>query len=148
GPDARVKVDLTHQEVRRGDILVLCSDGLSGQVKKEEIAEIVTRAGDLQPAADRLIALANERGGPDHLTVILARFYGAVAPPGTRSYRARASDRSKPSAKPTSGWVATRSPTSGSIRSGTWTCHRATPPSSGRGRRSWCATSAARTGPS
>ncbi|HYT63089.1 MAG TPA: protein phosphatase 2C domain-containing protein, partial [Gemmatimonadales bacterium] len=38
GPDPKVKVDLTHQEVRRGDILVLCSDGLSGQVKKEEIA--------------------------------------------------------------------------------------------------------------
>src|SRR2546427_2416686 len=38
-----------------------------------------------------------------------------------------------------------RSPTSGSIRSGTSTCHRATPPSSGRARRSWCATSAART---
>ncbi len=77
GPDARVKVDLTHQEVRRGDILVLCSDGLSGQVRKEEIAEIVTRAGDLQTAADRLIALANERGGPDNITVIIARFDGA-----------------------------------------------------------------------
>src|SRR5437879_1190039 len=77
GPDARVKVDLTHQEVRRGDILVLCSDGLSGQVKKEEIAEIVTRASDLQTAADRLIALANERGGPDNITVIIARFDGA-----------------------------------------------------------------------
>src|SRR5207248_8700778 len=48
GPDARVKVDLTHQEVRRGDILVLCSDGLSGSVKKEEIAEIATRERDLQ----------------------------------------------------------------------------------------------------
>src|SRR3989441_749443 len=82
GPDARVKVDLTHQEVRRGDILVLCSDGLSGQVKKEEIAEIVTRAGDLQTAADRLIALANERGGPDNITVVLARFDGeGLRPP-------------------------------------------------------------------
>src|SRR5881397_2497018 len=77
GPDARVKVDLTHQEIRRGDILVLCSDGLTGQVKKEEIAEIVTRASDLQTAADRLIALANERGGPDNITVIIARFDGA-----------------------------------------------------------------------
>src|SRR2546422_9248434 len=74
GPDARVKVDLTHQEVRRGDILVLCSDGLSGQVKKEEIAEIVTRAGGLQTAADRLIALATERGGPGNITVVIARF--------------------------------------------------------------------------
>jgi len=76
GPDARVKVDLTHQEVRRGDILVLCSDGLSGSVKKEEIAEIAARERDLQAACDRLIALANERGGPDNITVILARFDG------------------------------------------------------------------------
>ncbi len=76
GPDARVKVDLTHQEVRRGDILVLCSDGLSGQVKREEIAEIVSRERDLPAAADKLIALANARGGPDNITVVIARFDG------------------------------------------------------------------------
>jgi PPM family protein phosphatase len=76
GPDASVKVDLTHQELRRGDILVLCSDGLSGQVKKEEIAAIASREGDLLAACDRLIALANERGGPDNVTVVLARFDG------------------------------------------------------------------------
>ena len=76
GPDPKVKVDLTYQEVRKGDILVLCSDGLSGQVKKEEIAEIVTRERDLQAACDRLIALANERGGPDNITVVIARFDG------------------------------------------------------------------------
>src|SRR6059036_276384 len=82
GPDARVKVDLTHQEVRRGDILVLCSDGLSGSVKKEEIAEFATRERDLQAACDRLIALANERGGPDNITVVLARFDGeGLRPP-------------------------------------------------------------------
>ena len=82
GPDARVKVDLTHQEVRKGDILVLCSDGLSGQVKKEEIAAVATRERDLQAACDRLIALANERGGPDNITVVLARFDGdGLRPP-------------------------------------------------------------------
>jgi PPM family protein phosphatase len=82
GPDARVKVDLTHQELRRGDILVLCSDGLSGQVKKEEIAAIAGRERDLQLACDQLIALANERGGPDNITVILARFDGdGLRPP-------------------------------------------------------------------
>jgi PPM family protein phosphatase len=82
GPDARVKVDLTHQEVRRGDILVLCSDGLSGQVKKEEIAAVATRERDLQAACDKLIALANERGGPDNITVVLARFGGeGLRPP-------------------------------------------------------------------
>jgi len=73
GPDARVKVDLTHQEVRKGDILVLCSDGLSGQLKKEEIAAIATRERDLQAACDRLIALANERGGADNITVVVVR---------------------------------------------------------------------------
>jgi len=76
GPDPKVKVDLTHQEVRRGDILVLCSDGLSGQVKKEEIAAIVSAAPDLSTACDQLIALANERGGPDNITVVVARFDG------------------------------------------------------------------------
>src|SRR5712671_316527 len=76
GPDARVKVDLTHQEVRKGDILALCSDGLSGQVKKDEIAAVATRERDLPAACDRLIALANERGGPDNITVVLARFDG------------------------------------------------------------------------
>jgi len=82
GPDARVKVDLTHQEVRKGDILVLCSDGLSGQVKKEEIAAVATRERDLQAACDKLIALANERGGPDNITVVLARFDGdGLRPP-------------------------------------------------------------------
>lgn len=76
GPDARVRVDLTHQEVRKGDILALCSDGLSGQVRKEEIAEIVTHERDLQVACDRLVALANARGGPDNITVVLARLDG------------------------------------------------------------------------
>ncbi len=76
GPDPKVKVDLTHQEVRRGDILVLCSDGLSGQVKKDEIAQIVSTTPDLSAACDKLIALANERGGPDNITVVIARFDG------------------------------------------------------------------------
>lgn len=76
GPDARVRVDLTYQDVRKGDVLAICSDGLSGQVKKEEIAEIVTRTRDLQAACDQLVALANARGGPDNITVVLVRFDG------------------------------------------------------------------------
>ncbi|HYK11157.1 MAG TPA: Stp1/IreP family PP2C-type Ser/Thr phosphatase [Gemmatimonadales bacterium] len=76
GPDAKIKVDLTYQELRKGDTVVLCSDGLSGQVKKEEIAEIAGSATDLSAACDQLIALANERGGPDNITVIVARFEG------------------------------------------------------------------------
>lgn len=75
GPDPKIKVDLTHQEIRRGDLLVLCSDGLSGQVKKEEIAREVA-SGDLGAATEKLVAMANERGGPDNITVVIARFDG------------------------------------------------------------------------
>lgn len=77
GPDARIRVDLTHQEVRRGDAFALCSDGLSGQVKKEEIAAVVADGSkDLVTACTELIELANDRGGPDNITVILARLSG------------------------------------------------------------------------
>jgi protein phosphatase len=77
GPEATIKVDLTHQRVRRGDVLVLCSDGLSGQVRGEEIARIVSEEKDLVAACKRMIDRANENGGPDNITVIAARFDGA-----------------------------------------------------------------------
>jgi PPM family protein phosphatase len=76
GPEATIKVDLTHQRVRRGDVLVLCSDGLSGQVRLDEITRIVTEESDLVSACKRLIDRANEMGGPDNITVIIARFDG------------------------------------------------------------------------
>lgn len=77
GPDPRVKVDLTRQSLRRNDLLILCSDGLSGQVKKEEICEIAGSTTDLMEVCAKLIDLANERGGPDNITAIAARFGGA-----------------------------------------------------------------------
>jgi len=76
GPDPKVRVDLTHQEVRKGDAIVLCSDGLSGQVKKDEIARIVSADKELMQVCADLIELANQRGGPDNITVIVARFSG------------------------------------------------------------------------
>jgi len=77
GPDQKVKVDLTHQDVRRGDVIVVCSDGLSGQVKREEIAGIVAPPDkDLVEASSELIDLANQRGGPDNITVVVARLWG------------------------------------------------------------------------
>ena len=76
GPDPRVKVDLTRQSLRRGDLLVLCSDGLSGQVKREEIAELAATSSDLMELCSRLIETANTRGGPDNITAVAARFTG------------------------------------------------------------------------
>jgi protein phosphatase len=76
GPEANIKVDLTHQRVRKGDTLVLCSDGLSGQVRIDEIARVVSEEPDLMAVCKRLIDRANENGGPDNITVIAARFDG------------------------------------------------------------------------
>ena len=76
GPDPKIRVDLTRQQIRRGDAVVLCSDGLSGQVKREEIADRVAGNPDLVTVCADLIALANERGGPDNITVIVARLDG------------------------------------------------------------------------
>jgi serine/threonine protein phosphatase PrpC len=77
GPEASIKVDLTWQQVRKGDTLVLCSDGLSGQVSRDEIAQVCTEEQDLVAACKRLIDLANDAGGPDNITVIIARFEGS-----------------------------------------------------------------------
>ena len=76
GPEANIKVDLTYQRVRRGDVLVLCSDGLSGQVTRDQIGEVINSDPDLVSACKKLIDLANEAGGPDNITVICARFEG------------------------------------------------------------------------
>jgi serine/threonine protein phosphatase PrpC len=81
GPDPHVKVDLTRQEVRRGDVLVMCSDGLSGLVQKDDMLRIVTQQPDLVSVCKELIELANTRGGPDNITCIVARFGGEVAGP-------------------------------------------------------------------
>jgi len=76
GPEPRVKVDLTYQPLSLGDTIVLCSDGLSGQVKKDEIAELVVKNPDLMTLCAKLIETANSRGGPDNITAVVARFEG------------------------------------------------------------------------
>jgi serine/threonine protein phosphatase PrpC len=76
GPEANVKVDVTVQSLRRGDVVLLCSDGLSGLVRPDDMARIVGEELDLSIACDRLIAMANDQGGPDNITVIAARFEG------------------------------------------------------------------------
>src|SRR5918997_572066 len=68
---------VSHVKLRRGDLLLLCSDGLSGKLRAEEMREIVESAGgDLAAACDQLVGEANARGGEDNITVVLARFDG------------------------------------------------------------------------
>jgi serine/threonine protein phosphatase PrpC len=76
GPEPNIKVDLTFQRLRRGDTLVLCSDGLSGQVSRDEIAQVIAEEKDLVQACRKLIDKANQAGGPDNITVIISRFDG------------------------------------------------------------------------
>jgi protein phosphatase len=64
-------------KLQRGDILLLCSDGLSGKLRSENLLEIVHKHNDdLSAACSALIAEANNRGGEDNITVLLARFSG------------------------------------------------------------------------
>lgn len=80
GPDPRIRADVTYQDLARADTLILCSDGLSGQVKREELGSIAASEPDLGGLCQRLIDLANARGGPDNITVVAARFDGPGLP--------------------------------------------------------------------
>jgi serine/threonine protein phosphatase PrpC len=72
GYQPEVSIDLFRLPLQVGDLILLCSDGLHGLVSDVEIGEIAsTYAPD--EAVDRLIDLANERGGPDNITVVIAR---------------------------------------------------------------------------
>ena len=63
--------------IRRGDVLLMCSDGLSGKLKADDMFRIVSEAGNsLDSACARLVEEANNRGGEDNITVVLARFTG------------------------------------------------------------------------
>jgi len=63
--------------LRQDDVVLLCSDGLSGKLRAEDIQHIVINSkGDLAKACDALIEEANNRGGEDNITVVLARFSG------------------------------------------------------------------------
>ncbi len=76
GTTEEVTVDLTFLELRRGDRLLLCSDGLSGLVHADMMKDVLRASRDLVDAANQLIAMANAGGGHDNITVILAEFDG------------------------------------------------------------------------
>ncbi len=83
GPNSSVEADLTYQHLRLDDVLVLCSDGLFRVVQEPEIA--AATAMDVAEGCDALVAMAKERGAPDNVTVLLARFGGDGLRPPTAS---------------------------------------------------------------
>jgi PPM family protein phosphatase len=74
GMREHVKVDTRFEQPREGDTILLCSDGLPGPVADSEIFQIVESTPDLSLATQRLIQAANEHGGPDNVTCVLARW--------------------------------------------------------------------------
>ncbi len=76
GTTEDVTVDLTFVELRRGDRLMLCSDGLSGMVHFDMIKEILSDVGDIKEATHQLIEMANAGGGHDNITCVICDFAG------------------------------------------------------------------------
>ncbi len=77
GGRADLQVDMQSREMEPGDILLLCSDGLTNMLPDEEIERLVSEAGgDVKRAARDLVDAANARGGEDNITVLLIRFEG------------------------------------------------------------------------
>ncbi len=81
GAQSELEPVVTRVRLRRGDLVLLCSDGLSGKLRGEEMREVIAACGgDLAVACDGLIKEANRRGGEDNITVVLARFEGNDLP--------------------------------------------------------------------
>lgn len=71
GTRVEVTPDIFEVKIKLGDIIVLCSDGLHGQLTEAELLREITSTRDPQSAIEYLIALANQRGGPDNITGII-----------------------------------------------------------------------------
>jgi serine/threonine protein phosphatase PrpC len=83
GVQPQVDIVMSSAALKRGDRLVICSDGLWGKVEDEEIKEFVEKF-DPPTACHSLVRIARERGGEDNITIIVARFDGDGLPPATK----------------------------------------------------------------
>jgi len=73
GVEESLQVDLDEIELAKGDVILLCSDGLTKGVKPAEIAMVLREEKEPQLACDRLIKMANAAGGEDNTTVIVIK---------------------------------------------------------------------------
>ncbi|MBJ7470398.1 MAG: Stp1/IreP family PP2C-type Ser/Thr phosphatase [Solirubrobacteraceae bacterium] len=73
GPDPAVEVDVREFKLERGDIVLLCSDGLTSMIPEERVADVIRGNRRLDTAGRALIAAANAAGGRDNITVVLFR---------------------------------------------------------------------------
>jgi PPM family protein phosphatase len=103
GPNVAVQVDLEGPHpYRAGDTFLLCSDGLSGQVQDAEIGAILVCLPP-EEAVQSLVHIANLRGGPDNITIIVAKVLGPqVAGAGEKS---ESQSVSSAKARPVNPWI-------------------------------------------
>ena len=73
GLTPNVFVDIVVEEYARGDVYVLCSDGLSGMISDAVIMQTVTRFESIDTASNQLVSLANEAGGVDNISAVIVR---------------------------------------------------------------------------
>lgn len=73
GTDLDVVADYTTININKGDVLLLCSDGLSNVLKEVEIKEIVVSSQSAEEASDRLLKEANQKGGYDNISVVVVK---------------------------------------------------------------------------
>jgi protein phosphatase len=77
GGEAGVRADVQRADLETGDVVLLCSDGLTDMLSDDRIAAVLAVERDPQAACERLIAEANDKGGKDNITAIVARFEAA-----------------------------------------------------------------------
>ena len=99
GPEPEVEVDTFSYPMQVGDVLLLCSDGLTSMVSEDRLGEILTSAPTLDQAADGLIEEANEAGGRDNITVVLCRIGEGSGEQPTMIDGPTASARSEPGSR-------------------------------------------------
>jgi protein phosphatase len=102
GVDTVVDVDDETLQVRPGDRLLLCTDGLTSMVSEDQIEEALRSVPDVQEAAKRLVQMANEAGGMDNTTVLVLDFSDgdATPQPDGRVTRSRAAIAPVPTGRP------------------------------------------------
>lgn len=76
-----VEIHTSTEKLQIGDVIILCSDGLWGEVSDPTIKEIINKAPAPLAAAERLIERANDSGGPDNITAIIIQVSDKEAPP-------------------------------------------------------------------
>ena len=79
GAREKVEVDFFEYRLKKGDMILMCTDGLSNMIEDEEMLVIVKSSRDIVEAVERLVEKANDNGGNDNIGVILAEpFAGEV----------------------------------------------------------------------